>query len=424
MHVLLAMHDMSGVGGTERSLEILRAGLAARGHRVTLLHGGPARGGSAEELVLASLSDDAPFFNDAVYRSERRELMAYCREESVDLAHVHGFLRPAALRQLQRACPVVLSLHTQTCPNGARYQWATQRACERPIGIGCFTKGYTTFGCGHLGNGEPYGLPGFARGAARARQRLRSAARSAALIVPSAYLRDRLGKDGVPTEHISVVHPPVAWAFAAVPLPAAPPAVDRRATSRLPLVTFAGRLVSPKGPEVAVRASAAVATPHVLAIAGEGTLRGRLEALAEELGLAERVLFLGALDHQELSALFRRSAVVVAPSLMPETFGLVGPEAVAAGVPAVVTGAGGAPEWIALAGDMVRQVPRGDVLALAHAVEHFLTAPRSDSQATAVRELLSSDVHVEKTLEAYARAAQNWPLRTDLGVDIAVARQP
>ncbi len=48
-------------------------------------------------------------------------------------------------------------------------------------------------------------------------------------------------------------------------------------------------------------------------VAGDGEMRGALEALATRLGIAERVIFLGAVDHAEVPALLRAIDIYVAP---------------------------------------------------------------------------------------------------------------
>jgi glycosyltransferase involved in cell wall biosynthesis len=66
--------------------------------------------------------------------------------------------------------------------------------------------------------------------------------------------------------------------------------------------------------------------------------------LAGTLGIAESVTFLG--ECESMSELYLRSSVLVIPSVWPEPFGLVGPEAMAHGVPVVAFEVGGIPEWL------------------------------------------------------------------------------
>jgi glycosyltransferase involved in cell wall biosynthesis len=69
-------------------------------------------------------------------------------------------------------------------------------------------------------------------------------------------------------------------------------------------------------------------------IVGEGELRPRLEALARELGVAERVVFHGRLDEASLEAMYRRADVFALPS-KKEGFGIVYLEAWKHGLPVI-----------------------------------------------------------------------------------------
>lgn len=82
-----------------------------------------------------------------------------------------------------------------------------------------------------------------------------------------------------------------------------------------------------------------------LQIIGEGPQRGSLESLAEQLGVRERIEFVGWIPHHELPAYYRRMDVFVAPSRR-ESFGVAALEAAACGVPVVATAVGGLPEVV------------------------------------------------------------------------------
>ncbi len=120
--------------------------------------------------------------------------------------------------------------------------------------------------------------------------------------------------------------------------------IDVRAEQRVLLAV--GRLEPLKGFDILVRALAQVTVDEevVLFIAGgderSAAERARLEAVAREVGCAERVRFLGAVPHEELAALYNASDVVVVPSFY-ESFGLVALEAMASGVPVVASRVGG-----------------------------------------------------------------------------------
>ncbi len=102
------------------------------------------------------------------------------------------------------------------------------------------------------------------------------------------------------------------------------------------IVLFVGRLVYYKGVDVLVRAMAQVDADLVLI--GRGPLEPRLQELAREMGIAERVTSLPPQEDEELTAWYHAADVFCLPSVArSEAFGLVQIEAHAAGTPVVST---------------------------------------------------------------------------------------
>jgi glycosyltransferase involved in cell wall biosynthesis len=104
-----------------------------------------------------------------------------------------------------------------------------------------------------------------------------------------------------------------------------------------------------------------------LDIIGTGPKQGRLSALAAELGINERVNFVGAVHHLDLPAYFQRAALNVLAS-KHEGLGMVTLEAAACGVPTVSTAVGLLPDCP----EMGVSVPVGDDVALAEAISSLL----------------------------------------------------
>ena len=103
-----------------------------------------------------------------------------------------------------------------------------------------------------------------------------------------------------------------------------------------------GRLERAKRPELALRALALTATDARLKLTGEGPLRGDMERLAHELGIAARVDFLGFVPEDELVALYARCrGVLFAP--YDEDYGYVTVEAFLSRKPVVTAGDSGGP---------------------------------------------------------------------------------
>ncbi len=110
-----------------------------------------------------------------------------------------------------------------------------------------------------------------------------------------------------------------------------------------PILVVAGRVQPLKDQELAIRALAELHALRgwapVLVVAGEATpgdeaYAAHLLSLAQELGVAEDVRFVGALRRDRLAELFTAASVTVLPS-HSETFGLVALESAASGTPVV-----------------------------------------------------------------------------------------
>ncbi|MGI9041229.1 MAG: glycosyltransferase [Gemmatimonadales bacterium] len=110
-----------------------------------------------------------------------------------------------------------------------------------------------------------------------------------------------------------------------------------------------------------------------LVLAGDGFERPELVELAQNLGVAADVTFLGWVANSALPPYYRAAAVSVIPSL-EEGFGIPAAEAMGCEVPVVASDAGGLPEVVEH-GVTGLVVPRGDVTALANAIGTLLDDP-------------------------------------------------
>ncbi len=182
-----------------------------------------------------------------------------------------------------------------------------------------------------------------------------------AVIVPTPAMRQRLAEIGV-TAHIEVV----------------PSGIDlehfgsgkMRADLRRSLGTkfgerlllFVGRLGREKNVELLLDALTLTRVPARLAIAGDGPERETLEAHARELGISDRVRFLGELERADLPDHYASADAFVFPSVS-ETQGLVLVEAMAAGTPVIAADA-----------DVVREVLAGEGRLVSLSAQSFAEA--------------------------------------------------
>jgi glycosyltransferase involved in cell wall biosynthesis len=359
--VLFLHNRYRTTGGEERAVAELIALVRERlGEPAGLLERDSARlgrGRAAAGLLRGGLA--AGDVAKAVRMTGARVLHAH------NLNPLFGWRALAAARDA--GARVVLHLHQYrlVCANGVCFTGG--RECTRCHGRN------TLPGAIHNcrgGRGEA-----LAYGAALAMWQRRMAGCADAVIVPSAFARERLRELGAPLDWggVHVIPPPVR-------IVERPAAVESGAYALV-----VSRLAPEKGVDVAIDACRAAGVP--LVVAGDGPLRDELQARAEGAIAAHgrgghrvdgdgdgtgaagaeaqtNVRFVGRVEDGELTRLRAGAALAIAPSRSAETFGIAAAEAMAAGLPVVASRVGALPELVAEEG----LVEPGDATALAGAI--------------------------------------------------------
>jgi glycosyltransferase involved in cell wall biosynthesis len=222
--------------------------------------------------------------------------------------------------------------------------------------------------------------------------------RYARVIGVTEYVTDCLRRQGVWPEPTPLLHFVNTERFA--PDPAVRAAVRQRFgdEDRFVLVTVA-YLIAAKGVDVAVRALTALPEGVCLWVVGDGEESASLQALARELGVDDRVRFLGL---QRLVQPFLQAAdAFVCPSRWAEAAGLVNLEAQATGLPVLASDTGGIPEYVA-DGRSGFLFPVGDHRRLAELVHRLVDEPDlCRDMGRAARELVQRNFSVAARLDDY-----------------------
>jgi glycosyltransferase involved in cell wall biosynthesis len=221
------------------------------------------------------------------------------------------------------------------------------------------------------------------------------------IVAVSDATRAALVAQGYPAERTITVRNGIDVGDAAAPAAIAPAPSG-------PVLLEVGRLCDVKGQRDLIAAVPRLGRDDVtLLLVGEdietgGAYRRMLEREAFDLGVGDRVRFLGRRD--DVPALLAAADALVLPSSI-EGLPLVVLEAMAAQRPVVATAVGGTPEAV-VDGETGLLVPPGDVDALARAVDSLLADPErarrlGEAGARRVRERFDADAAAQRVLGLY-----------------------
>jgi glycosyltransferase involved in cell wall biosynthesis len=372
MRVLLLHNRYRQSGGEERAVAELAALLRERGHELSVLERSSQQASAlrAARALLRGGSDP-----DEVGEAVRRA--------RVDVVHAHNVQPLFGWRALAAAhaagARTVLHLHNYRLVCAVAVAYRDGHRCYECHGRATLPS--VIHRCrGSLGEAAVY-----AAGLSRALPRLLEAVDQ--LVTVSDAAAERLASFGVP-----------AGATAVLPNFVAPHrlAGDSAAAGGT-YALVAGRLVAEKGYDMAIGAARAAGMP--LVVAGEGPDEARLRSLSD----GAEVTFAGHVSEDEVRSLLAGAAVVLVPSRWDEPFGYAALDALAAGVPVLVSDRGALPSIVG-APDCV--VGEDDVDAWSDALSRLWSDPelrRSRGQAgiERVRERFDADRYYDSLMELY-----------------------
>lgn len=149
-------------------------------------------------------------------------------------------------------------------------------------------------------------------------------------------------------------------------------------------ILFCGQFIHRKGLDVLLRAFARVVSDQTrLELLGDGALRSQISSLAQKLGLASRVVWLGKRDAIGVQTAMARSDITVLPSYH-DGWGAVVNESLVVGTPVICSNACGASDlirhpWLGSVFDS------GDVMALTQCLKHWISS-RSSGEREKIRQ--------------------------------------
>ena len=338
MRILITTWSSRQVGGAETYVGRVMAQLHADGHQIGFC---VETDEPSERAPIALPAGTVSFHIGGGVEAA----LAAVRDWRPDVNYAHGLLDPDVEERLLELAPGVCFAHSYygTCISGDKtHKFPVVRPCSRRFGAACLAL-YFPRRCGGL---SPITM---ARSYSRQRHRLALLHRYAAVVTHSEHMRRELLGHGVAGGRVYNLHRSAPHDT----IPPPPAALSERRPSGPWRLMFVGRMDRLKGGSALLDALPAVAAagagPLQVSFAGDGPARRAWEEQARAVIAAMpnvAVDFTGWLSRDALSSKLDSADVVVVPSLWPEPFGLVGPEANRRGIPVVAYANGGITEWL------------------------------------------------------------------------------
>lgn len=274
-----------------------------------------------------------------------------------DVIYTHKVSDPDLESRVLKLAPSVFFAHDYngTCISGHKtFQFPVVQPCTRRFGWQCLLH-YFPHRCGGLSPITMFKLYG------QQASRLQNLHRYSAIVTHSDHMLAELIKHGL--------SPKSAYNFPyyvqsrkvsgrSVSPDIKVPASDQEKGSRRDPrenrywnLLFSGRMEHLKGGQIFLealpQAAAMLDRPLRVTFAGDGRERLAWEASAAAVRNEKvAVDFIGWVERNQIEKLLEACDLVVVPSLWPEPFGLVGPEAGLFGVPVAAFAVGGIPDWL------------------------------------------------------------------------------
>ena len=377
MHIAFVSRHASLIGGAEHYMRQAAEHMRERGIHSTLLYD-PTTDTSLELLE----AFDAAF------------PLAYTHTQLAtlkpDVIYAHQLSRTMAEFLAESSCPIVEFLHDHHlfCLRDHKYTLVGQRPCRQKAGI------TTCYPCGGFLRRADDGTGIRIRTIHNLHAEQRAHKQFHAFIAGSHYMAAQAALHGFDESRIRVL-----------PLFAAPPKNPVRGVHGENRLLYVGGGFRGKGLDVLFEALSKLGFPARLDIIGDGSWMSEARSSCEKLGIADRVSFLGRKDHSELAVYYQNALCVIMPSRTPETFGLVGVEAMSHATAVIASDIGGIREWL-VPEQTGLLVPPNDPTALRHALTRLLERPKlartmGDAGRSRYLERFLPQHHIEKLISVF-----------------------
>lgn len=260
----------------------------------------------------------------------------FCKNEAIDIIHVHSISNPKLLDALFKIKPLVRSMREPRmfCPGQGKFFRKSERICNITYGLHCFYHAYKEGCC----NRHPKRLLNAYKNVEY--ETKIASNKYAAIFVMSNYMRDEALKVGFKSQKL-VLNPHLTPVINEEHL------IDN-SNDTIKSLVYIGRLSRTKGVHYAIKSVVALLEQGYKVqfnIVGSGHDESYFKALVP-LQYKSKFIFHGWQDRQDIDVILKKAYVVLFPSIYPEAFGISGIEAMMRGKPVVAFNVGGVSTWL------------------------------------------------------------------------------
>jgi glycosyltransferase involved in cell wall biosynthesis len=387
-----------GVGGAENVMKRDINLLIEAGHEVAVIYGDRKVSSDFQPAVKKyHLEGMRPDFT--VGGRGSASFLDILKKEKPDIVNFHNceiFEDIDTISGIINSYPSVITVYNYYlwCPAKSKSRLLKNDAiCQRHLGLPCLF-------CKYVFGGQAAGFRTMVRRYRKVKQNIKLHNRAARIVVINEHMREMLSGIGVERDKISIVTPSV-------------PGIDdidyAGYGARPNKVLFVGRICYIKGVQFLLQASRYIETDHAISIIGGGDYLTELRNMAKSLGIDKRVVFHGEVDDTVRNEEYRTAALMVVPSIWPETFGLIGQEAISYGLPVVAFDVGGISTSWCFDGKNGYLVNPRDTRMLADKInlllkDRGLASRMSQESRRIALELFRPKNHIKALMEAYHSA--------------------
>lgn len=394
MRIAVANANLRKLGGVESYLNEILPALGRHGHEVAVLCERDVPAGRARIAIPAG----APVW--CVPSLGAQAALDSLASWKPEIIYAHRLTDYNLEEKALALAPAVCFVHDyqRSCLSGTKaFGRPVTRPCHRRFGLPCLAL-YFPRQCGKSRR------PGKVLQAFFVKSRqTKLLHRYRAVVTHSQHMRDEILNHGFSEQFVHRIDYPVE------PKNAAGIAAHVHREPNTPArLLFAGRMERIKGGDLLLDAlpqvERSLRRPIEMTFAGDGPLRGRWQERANQIEAANArigIKFPGWLEKPQLEEVESKCDIVVIPSVWPEPFGRIGPEAGLQGLPAAAFAVGGIPEWLidGVNGHLASAEPPTSA-GLAEAITKSLldsdTHSRLRAGAFAIAKKLTLEHHVEQ----------------------------